>query len=103
MELWKSFPKEGTVYEVENFIVESNSDQFQLAAHKYKLQFHLSTVFRETNRTIAAMGYHFVPIKSIVQKTANNIELIGDFNIIFHFIGSFEDYAFNFCIFFYAL
>ena len=77
MEHYQSSPKEEDVYHIENFKVESNTDQYRVTSHQFKLRIHQATVFKKLDLQIAPRGYHFIPIKSIQDQTTINPELIG--------------------------
>ena len=46
MESYKNYPKVVDIYDIENFRVMDNNDNYKLAAHSLKLNFIPSTVFR---------------------------------------------------------
>ena len=77
MERYSTAPLEGQIFCIENFKVLPNEDQFRVATHPYKLNFHPATVFRTSDITISANEHNFVSIKNISDNTAMNIELIG--------------------------
>ena len=90
MESYKDYLKEGDIYDIENFRVMDNDDDYKLAAHSFKLNFIPSTVFRELSVNIVLRGFHLIPIKSIIEETTTNVELIGDVSVsdifLIHFI-----------------
>ena len=47
MQVYKDYPKEGKIYEIENFRVVHNNDVEKLVAHPFKLYFHPFTTFRK--------------------------------------------------------
>lgn len=85
MEQCKSFPEDGKVYDIENFKVLSNNKGYRLSSYKFKLNFHQTTVFKESNVILQLLQETttlFNSIKSILEETATNIELIiGLFSI----------------------
>ena len=69
MESYKDYPKEGDIYDIENFRVMDNNDDYKLAAHSFKLNFIPSAVFRESSVNIVLRGFHLIPIKSIIEES----------------------------------
>ncbi|XP_028752879.1 uncharacterized protein LOC114712501 [Neltuma alba] len=75
-EHYKNEPKEGGVYYFENFEVVDNRDQYRVTAHSWRLKFHATTYFEESDLPIPGEAYNFVPIKDIAEFTTKNEGLI---------------------------
>ena len=62
---------------MENFKVLPSIDQFRVAAHPYRLNYHPATVFRKSDITINANEHNFISMKDISDHTSINIEFLG--------------------------
>ena len=75
------------MYHIENFKVLDNTDEYRVADHLCKLQFHVSTFIKKLDVTWTANEYNFISIKDLADRKANNVELIGiSFSIFIHIL-----------------
>ncbi|KAI9118843.1 hypothetical protein K1719_010288 [Acacia pycnantha] len=80
IERWTDNPKEGAVYNFQNFQVLENDDKYRVATHQWRFNFHTYTYFEESDLVISGEAYNFMSITDIQHRNVTDgglIDVIG--------------------------
>ena len=64
---YRKYPVEGGVYQIQNFKVLPNDDDYRVTSHSWRLEFHPSTFYKASNVLIDENGFELTNSGEIEQ------------------------------------